>query len=102
MRRPEARSAASQYAATEPLPFVPAIEQRRVGALGVAHLRDQRPHRLEPELHPEADALGEVRAGDAVGGERAMRRRAYRSGDERRHDERRTRTTDNGQPVTAN
>ena len=44
-------------------------EERRVGALGVAHLGDEGAHRLEAELDAEADAAGEVEAGDAVGGE---------------------------------
>ena len=44
-------------------------QQRRVRALGVAHLGDERAHRLEPELHPEPHPPGEVETGDAVGGQ---------------------------------
>ena len=44
-------------------------EQRRVRALGVAHLGDERPHRLEPELHPEPHPSGEVETSDPVGGQ---------------------------------
>jgi len=46
----------------------PGDQQRRTRALGMAHLGHERPHRLEPELDPEADPLREI-AGDPVRGQ---------------------------------
>ena len=55
-------------------------QQRGIRALGVAHLRHERTHRLEAELDPETDALGEVQPGDAVSGETDHRGRITDNG----------------------
>jgi len=71
-RRPKRRVAVRR---DRSLAVRPGDEQRRIRALGMAHLGHERAHRPEPELDPEADPLREI-SGDTMRGQGAHRPRA--------------------------
>ena len=63
MRYPAARSPRSTIAVTDPLPFVPAIDEPRIGAVRMTERREQRANLFEAELDPDVFEREQIGAG---------------------------------------